>query len=58
MKDIEFYAKIRLNATKQFQEMISENFEETSDRIEKIDKENLLKNPPEGINELLALIEE
>jgi len=56
-EEFKFYAKIRLNATRQYQESMSSKFEEIAKRIQDIDKDDLLKNPPESIKELLALID-
>lgn len=58
VEDIKFYAEIRLSATQQYQDTISNNLEEISKNIQEINKEALLNNPPLAIKELLNLVEE
>lgn len=57
VEDYKFYAEIRCEATRQFNEALLNNLNEIVKRFAEINPEDLLKNPPQEIKELIDMVE-
>jgi len=57
VEDYKFYAEIRYEATRQFNELLVNNLEEISQRFAETNPDELVNNPPDDIKELIDMVE-